>query len=197
MDPPSNVVLISCLTAVILGLVVGYGFCRLLDRSRLHGVRSEAELILERARENAEKLGKEAELQARDELHTLREDFKKETERIREELREQERRLDKREDSLEEKTQSLQKKERSLENLKSKLVERRNELERQARAAEDLIAQQSERLQEISGLSREQAEQVLLDRLERELSTVLANRLQRFEDQLRQVSEEKGRPILA
>jgi ribonuclease Y len=195
MDMPS--VLISCLTSVIFGLVLGYAFCRLLDRSRLHGVRSEAELILERARDNAEKLEKEGELRARDELHALREEFKKETERVREELREQERRLDKREDSLEEKNQSLQKKERSLENLKSKLVERRNEVERQARVAEELIAQQSERLQEISGYSREQAEQILLERLENELSSVLAVRLQRFEEQLRGVCEEKARRILA
>jgi ribonuclease Y len=197
MDTPYHVVLISCLTAVILGLVIGYAFRLLLDRSRLHGVRSEAELILQRARDNAEKLEKEGELRARDELHALREEFKKETERVREELREQERRLDKREDSLEEKNQSLQKKERSLENLKSKLVERRNEVERQARAAEELIAQQSERLLEISGYSRETAEQVLLDRLETELSSVLAQRLQRFEEQLRATSEEKARRILA
>jgi ribonuclease Y len=195
MDTPS--VVLSCLAALILGLVIGFACFRLLDRFRLQGVRSEADSILERARENAQKIEKEGELRARDELHSLREEFKKETERVREELREQERRLDKREDSLEEKNQGLQKKERSLENLKSKLIERRNELERQARAAEELIAQQSERLQEISGYSREQAEQVLLDRLERDLSSVLAARLQRFEEQLRQVSEEKARRILA
>jgi ribonuclease Y len=199
MDTQFYVVL-SCLTA-FLGMVVGLVLCYLVvrhvDRTRLHGVRSEAEAILQRARDDAEKIRKEAELKAKDDLHALREEFKRETEQIRDELREQERRLDKREDSLEEKSQLQQRKERSLESLKSKLADRRSEVDRLGREAEGLVRQQMARLQEITGLSREQAEAVLMDRMERELASVLANRLQRFEEQLRSASEERARRVLA
>ncbi len=183
--------------AVVAALAAGYGLARLLDRSRLTSVRSQADEIAKTAREEAEKIKKEAELKAKDDLYQQREEFKRETEQVRTELREQERRLAKREDGLEEKHQALLKKERSLDHLKSKIAERRGEVEKRAQEMEGLVKEQMQKLQEISGLSRQQAESALLERLERELANVLASRLQRFEEQLKQTCEEKARRILA
>jgi ribonuclease Y len=195
MEPPLCVVLI-CLAAVA-GFAGGSAVVRLRDRSRLSTVRIQADDIVRGAHDEAEKIKKEAELRAKDDLYQQRETFKRETEQIREELREQERRLDKREDSLEEKNQGLQKNQRRLERLESKLAERRSDLERQANEMKSLLEQQVQKLHDISGLTREQAERVLLERLERELAEVVGARLQRFEEQLKQTSEEKARRILA
>ena len=181
----------------LVALGAGYGAARLLDRSRLKSVRSQAEEIAKTAFAEAEKIKKEAELKAKEDLYRQREELKRETEQGRGELREQERRLAKREDGLEEKHQALLKKERSLDHLKSKVAERRSEVEKRAQEMEALVKEQMQKLQEISGLSRPQAESALLERLERELSHVLASRLQRFEEQLKQASEEKARRILA
>ncbi|HZY85872.1 MAG TPA: ribonuclease Y [Gemmataceae bacterium] len=194
MGPVEYALNALCLLAA---LAAGYAVARLLDRSRLKSVRSQAEVIAKTAREEAEKLKKEAELKAKDDLYQQREEFKRETEQARSELRDQERRLAKREDGLEEKNQALLKKERSLDHLKSKVAERRGEVEKRAQEMEGLVKEQMQKLQEISGLSRPQAETALLERLERELATVLASRLQRFEEQLKQASEEKARRILA
>jgi ribonucrease Y len=189
-------VISSCLAALV-GLLLGYVAARLLDRSRLTSVRSQAEEIAKSAREEAEKIKKEAELKAKDDLYQQREEFKRETEQARGELREQERRLARREDGLEEKNQALQKRERSLEHQKTKLTERKSEVENRAREMEKLIEQQTRKLHEITGLGREQAEKVLLERLERELAEQIAARLQKHEEQLRQACEEKSRRILA
>ena len=62
---------------------------------------------------------------------------------------------------------------------------------------EKLIKQQTQKLHEISGLSREQAEKLLLQRLEQELAEEIAERIQKHEEQLRQSCEEKSRRILA
>ncbi len=195
METP-YVVIISCLAA-LGGLVAGYGGVRLVHRSRFKNIRSEADEILRAAREEAERVCKEAELKAKDDLYRQREEFKRETEQVRGELREQERRLSRREDGLEEKHQALVKKERSLEHLKTKTQERRHEVEKRAQELEGLIAQQMQRLQEISGLGREQAETMLMERLERELSQQIGARLARHEEYLRQASEERARRVLA
>jgi ribonuclease Y len=181
----------------LLGVVVGYLGVRQLDRIRLQSFREQADAILRAGRDEAEKVKKEAELKAKDDLFKQREEVNKDMERARSELREQERRLVKREDGLEEKALLLQKKERSLESLKAKVADRRAEAERRAQEADALVKQQTEKLQEVSGLSREQAETVLLERVERDLSARLAARLQRFEEALKQASEEKARRILA
>jgi ribonucrease Y len=196
MVDPLYVVLLSCLAAVV-GLTLGYAGARLLDRSRLKGIRTQAEAIAKSAREEAEKIKKEAELKAKDDLYQQREAFKRETEEARGELREQERRLARREDGLEEKNKDLQKRERTIDHLKTKLSERKSEVEKRAREMEELIEQQARKLHEITGLSREQAEALLMERLGRELSEQIAGRLQKHEEQLRQASEEKSRRILA
>jgi ribonuclease Y len=188
--------LISCLAALVL-LALGYAGARLLDRFRLKSIRTQAEQIAKSAREEAEKIKKEAELKAKDDLYQQREEFKRETEQVRCELREQERRLARREDGLEEKTRDLQKRERTLDNLKNKLSERKSEVEKRAQEMRELIDLQTQKLHEISGLNRDRAEQLLMERLERELSTTIAARLQKYEEQLRQTSEERSRRILA
>jgi ribonuclease Y len=190
-------VISSCLAALLVGLSLGYVAARLLDRSRLKSVRSQAEEIAKSAREEAEKIKKEAELKAKDDLYHQREEFKRETEQIRGELREQERRLARREDGLEDKNQSLQKRERSLDQLKTKLNERKSEVEKRGQEMDKLIEQQTRKLHEITGMGRDQAEKLLMERLERELAGQIATRLQKHEEQLRQAGEEKSRRILA
>ncbi len=188
--------IISCLAALV-GVALGFAGVRLLDRSRLKSVRAQAESIAKSAREEAEKIKKEAELKAKDDLYHQREEFKRETEQVRAELRDQERRLARREDGLEEKGRDLQKRERSLESLKTKLTERKNEVEKRGQDLEKSIEQQMRKLHEITGLGREQAERILMERMERELSERIASRLQKYEEQLRQSSEERSRRILA
>jgi ribonuclease Y len=189
-------ILISCLAALV-GAALGYAGARLLDRFRLKSVRTQAEQIAKSARDEADKIKKEAELKAKDDLYHQREEFKRETEQVRSELRDQERRFARREDGLEEKSRDLQKRERSLESLKGKLTERKSEVEKRAQEMEKLIEQQMRKLHDITGLNREQAERLLMERLERELADALAARLQKHEEQLRQSSEERSRRILA
>jgi ribonuclease Y len=188
--------LVSCLAALV-GMALGYAGVRLLDRSRLKSVRAQAEAIAKSAREEADKIKKEAELKAKDDLHHQREEFQRETEQVRAELREQERRFARREDGLEEKGRDLQKRERSLENLKTKLNERKSEIEKRGQDLEKIIEQQKRKLHEITGLNREQAELMLMEQLERELSERIATRLQKYDEQLRQSCEERSRRILA
>jgi ribonuclease Y len=193
---PQYVALVGCLAA-LAGAAAGYVGVRAVDRSRGKTLRGQANDILRAAQQEGEKVRKEAELKAKDDLFRGREELKREAEQARADLREQERRLAKREDALEEKHQALLKKERSLEHLKSKTQERRHEVERRAQEVEALAERQMARLQEISGLSREQAERQLLERLERELAQQMGARIQRFEEQVRQTCEEKARRILA
>jgi ribonuclease Y len=183
--------------AALLGVAAGYVGARLRDRARLTSVQDQAETITRSAREDAEKLKKEAELKAKDELYQKLEEFKRDTEQVRGELREHEKRLDKREDSLEQKSQSLHKKERTLEHSHRKVSERRSEVEKRNQELEQVIKQQTQKLHEISTLNRQDAEQLLLSRLEKELADLLANRLQKYEEQLRLASEEKARRVLA
>src|SRR6185436_3302348 len=107
------------------------------------------------------------------------------------------RRLEKREDQLEQRHQEQLKKERQLQQNEKALCERDERLDKKLAEADVLIAEQTKRLHEVTGLSREDAHKALLERVERELADEVAIRIQRHEESLRAVTEEKARKVLA
>jgi ribonuclease Y len=189
-------VVLICLAALVASLV-GYGAAHLQDRFRLTSAQTRVEEITAQARKEAENVLKEAELKAKDELFKKREDFNREAETTRRKLHDAERELEKREVVVEQKRQVQVRDKRELEHKERKVKERREHLEKRSQELETLLQQQTHKLHEISGLGREQAEKLLLERLEKELSEEIAGRIQKNEEQLRATSEEKAREILA
>jgi ribonuclease Y len=185
------------LLAALVALLVGYGVARLQDRFRVSSAQARVDELTAQARKEAENLVKEAELKAKDELFKKREDFNREAETTRTKFRDEERELEKREATLEQKRQLQVREKRELEHKERKLKERREHLEKRSQDVEALLQQQTQKLHEISGLHRDQAEKLLLERLEKELSEEVASRIQKHEEQLRNSSEEKAREIVA
>ncbi|MCS6863939.1 MAG: ribonuclease Y [Gemmataceae bacterium] len=161
------------------------------QRAELHG-----QELLEQYRRQAEQILRDAELQARDEVFRRREELNREIDAARAELREQERRIEKREDTLEQKYKELARKEKHLESLKEKIADRKELLEKKAKHLDDLIQQEMAKLYEITGLSREAAKHMLLERLQRELSEEVAAKIRQHEERLKQQAEAKAREIV-
>jgi ribonuclease Y len=195
MDPLLYSLLGAFVAVVIFG-PLGFLAARFLDRAHQSSAKTKAAEITAQAKREAENIVKDSELRAKDELFKKREQFNRETEQARTELREQERRLEKREDVLDQKHQAQVKKDRVLEHSQKKLSERREQVERRGRELDGLIEKQTEKLQQLSGLDRDQAVKMLLDRLEDELSADVAARIQKREEQLRAHAEQKGAEIL-
>jgi ribonuclease Y len=192
---------LAALGGLLIGLLVGGAvwnvWMRRLDRNNLHSADVRARELISQAERNSENILKESELKAKDEFFKRREEFNREVEQTRNEQRDQERRLEKKDDLLEQKNQSLLKKEKHLQHTEKKLHERREHLESKIQAAEARVEEQTQKLHEITGMSRDDAEKLLLERLDRELADEVASRIQKHEEQIKSVSEEKARRILA
>jgi ribonuclease Y len=196
MVEPLMCIVLICV-ALATGAGAGYAAARFRDRFLLSTTQARVSELTTQARKEADNVLKEAELKSKDEVFKKREDFNRETEQARAELREQERRLEKREDTVDQKHHAQLKKEKSLEHLQRKLHERRELIEKRSQELDSLLQQQAQKLQEITGLNREQAEKLLLERLDKELSDETASRIQRHEEQLKATCEEKARQVLA
>ena len=185
----------------VVGLALGAAGCffwlRKLESQNLHSAEVRAKELIGQAERNAENILKESELKAKDEFFKKREEFNREAEQVRNEQRDQERRLEKKEDLLEQQTETLLKKEKHLQHTEKKLHERREHLEAKVKEAESLVQAEMQKLHEITGLSRDEAERLLLERLDRQLADEVASRIQKNEEQIKSVSEEKARRILA
>lgn len=151
----------------------------------------------ENARLEAESILQQAELQAKEEAIRRREAVEAEIEAMRQEHREQERRLEKRSESLEQLQEQLVRREIELETaqkratVQSELYEaKRGELDRQIREATDSLLRSA-------GMTADEARELVLERVERELGEAIAARQRREEDALRAESQERAREILA
>jgi ribonuclease Y len=173
----------------------GFDPTRFQDELRQAEIRGQE--LIETARRDAEQITRDADLRARDESFRRREEVNRELDILRNELRELERRIEKREDAAEQKHKELARKERHHDAFQKKLAERKELLERKSKQLDEVIVEETKKLHEITGLSRESAERMLLEKLERELAEEMAAKIRQHEERLKQTSEAKAREILA
>jgi len=180
----------------LAGLAIGALAVYLVNRIMRQGAATQASEILSRARSEADRIRKEAEIAAKEEIIKRREALESELNAQRAELRETERRLTKREDNLDRKVDVLNKKEHYIETLERNLAQKRKEISSEQAELERLMEEERALLQKISQLSREEAERLLLERLEGEMERECAELIQRRLSRARESAEREARKIL-
>ena len=189
-------------TQILAGFAVGalvFGIiCFLLGirhrknkaESIIGSAEQESKRILNDALKNAEAKKKETILEAKDEIHRLRNESDKELRERRSEVQRQERRIQQKEETLDKKIENLEHKD-------EKLTQKLKDAERRLAEAEDVKKSQFDMLERISGLTKEQAKDYLLKSLETELDHDKAVRINEFEQRFRDEAEEKAKEIIS
>lgn len=183
-----------------IGLLVGGAvvFCIIviINKSKQATLNQAADTLLEEARKSGENIVKNAEIEAKAAHIEQLEQFNKETAQTRIELKDAERRLDKREDNLEKKLDTLNVKEKKIEQGETKLAERMERLAVKDREVEDILEKQREQLSRISGLTIDEAKQVLLSNLESEVEHEAAVLVDRLLTEARDTASVKARDVV-
>ncbi|GIN70400.1 ribonuclease Y [Bacillus sp. J14TS2] len=195
MDTP--IIIISILLALIVGLVVGYFIFKLITEAKITGAKSSAEQILVDAKRDAEALKKEALLEAKDENHRLRTEAELELRDRRTELQKQEKRLLQKEENLDRKDETLDKRENTLERKEESLNERQQHIEEMESKVDELVRKQEAEIERISGLTREEAKNIILSDVEKELAHETAVMIKESEMQAKEEADKKAKNILS
>ena len=191
---------IGIVLGIVIGLLVGGGavlaFIQFSARSLLSRARLEADAMRDNARREAENKAKEIELANRQEQIKLKERFERENEQARKKLEEHEQRLAKREDTLDRKLDTFTVKERHLDDLERKLQAREKAVAAKEQQLDESLKEQRERLLQITGMSPEQAREMLLKRIEDECRAEAGAIIQRMTDEATEQAKEKARMII-
>ncbi|SQB06557.1 phosphodiesterase [Clostridium fallax] len=179
---------IDILVLVVLG-IIQYNMIQNVSKNKISSLEQEAEHKLEEAKKDAEATKKEAILEAKEEVHRLRTDFERESRERRNEIQRFERRLIQREESLDKKSETLEKRD---ENLNRKV----QEVEQLEEAVKELHNKQREELERISGLSSEEARQLLLDEISKEIKHDSAIMIKEVEAKAKEEADKKAREII-
>ncbi len=181
---------------LLLGVLIGLASSCAIAWFRASYARGIADQILDRARLEAETIRKESELASKEEALKRREDFDAEIDRVRGDFREQERRLDKRADILDQKLEIINAKEVELANTGRLMADQQGELLRRQAEVKKLLAIQLDNLQSICHLSADDAREMLLKRVEEELSHEIGGMVMKHQAAVHEACQQKTREIL-
>jgi ribonuclease Y len=149
----------------------------------------ESHRLREEAEKEAESKKKEAILEAKEEVHRLRTDFEKESRDRRNEIQRLERRIIQREEVLDKKSDAIEKRDESLN-------KRHQEVEVLQASVEGLYQKQREELQRLSGLTSDEAKQILLDEINKEIKHEAAVMIKDVEVKAKEEADKKAREII-
>ena len=179
----------AALVLAVIGFFIGVSYRRKYAEKTIGSAETQAKRILSDAMKNAETKKKESVLEAKEEIHRLRQETENDLRERRKEVQRQENRIQQKEESLDKKIDNLEAKE-------EKLSERSKAIEAKMEECEQLKRSQMEMLERISGLSKEQAKAQLLQMLEGDLAHDKAVKIMDFEQQTRDESEKLAREII-
>ena len=181
---------VSCaLIFGVLGFVLG-GLHRKKTAERTIGsANTEAARILNQAMNEAEAKKRESIIEAKDEIHKYRKETEAELRERRGEIQRQEKRLQQKEENIDRKTEAIEKKD---EQLNSRL----KSAEQKLAEAENIKKEQLEKLETITGLTQEQAKQLMLQSLEDKLIREKAAKISEYAEKIDQEKDELAREII-
>jgi ribonucrease Y len=180
-----------------LGFLVGFFYRKHLMESHIESLEILGKKILDEARKEAENIKKESRLQAKDHLYQLKQEVEKETQERRQELLMLERRFLQKEENLEKKTSLLDERETEINKKTKQIGQQEKSLLDKEERYQQLIAEQNARLEQLAGLTAQEAKDLLLRTMEREVRTEAARMVKRIDTEARETASRKAREITA
>lgn len=190
-------VILGCIVAAVVSIGVGYLLRKRIAEARIGSAEEKAKQIaddakkmLESASREAETLKKETLVQTKEEIHKLREDVERESKQRRDELQKYEQRLVQKENNLDWRSGNLEQREAQLDKKEVQIKAQKDKVEA-------LYSQQEAKLEEISQLSRAQAKDMIIARVDEELTHEKAVRIRDAIEEAQATADTKAREIIA
>ena len=181
---------VTLVVAVPVSLAIANSSYKKASAKKVGSAEDRAREIIDEAVKNAETKKREALLEAKEESMKTKNELEKEIRERRAEIQRNEHRVLQKEENLDKKIDNLEKKEEAVQRRQAEADERLQEVEQ-------IKKSQFEMLEKVSGFSKEQAKDYMLQMLENELTHEKALKITQYEQQLKEESDEKAREILS
>ena len=188
MDRILPIILVDILLLAVFGYIV-YKAIQKATKNKVLLLEKEAEDLVEKAKKEAEATKKESILEAKEEVHKLRNDLDRDSRERRNEIQRLERRILQREESLDKKSDLLEKKEETIN-------KRLQEIDQMEENVQQLYVKRREELERISNLTSEEAKEILLGEVRKEVSHDAALLIKEIESKAKEEADKKSREII-
>lgn len=188
---PGTVILIVvvCVVALALGLLIGYIYRKNVSEKIIGNAEQIAQNLILDAEKKSETIEKEIALEAKEEAHRVRNDVEKEVRERRNELSRSERRLAQKEETVDRKLDGIEKKEEVL-------AKKQIEIDEQKKELDSFLEKKIVELERISGLTSDDAKQLLLKEIEKDVRHDASLMIKDIETKAREEAEVKAKDII-
>lgn len=158
-----GIIIAAVLISLAIGILLGIAYRKKVAESKINSAEEESKKIVSMAKIEAENLKKAKIIEAKEEIVNSRNELDQEIKERRGEIQKQEARLIQKEENLERRADNYEKKEEDL-SLREK------EIENERQKIVELHEQEIQELQKIASLSKEEAKEILLKEVERDIT---------------------------
>ena len=188
-------ILISILL-VILGLIFGVISVFIINHIRKNNTSKSISDMLDKAKEDAEKIKKDYLLEGKEEIRILKDECEKEIREKKNEIKASEDRLITRENNMDRRDQSLQSRENLLEEKENNITNKQKELQDEKVKVEELKKEQSALLEKIAGYSKDEARKIVLQKVEENMNNEIASYIKDRENEAKLEADKKSKALL-
>lgn len=176
-------------TALAIGMLIGYILRKALGEKAIGSAEQKAQNLILDAENKSETIRKEVLIEAKEEAHKMRNDVEREVKERRSEISKSERRLIQKEEAIDRKLDNIEKKEESITNKERGLSNKQSELDK-------IIAKEMTELERISGYSIEEAKNLLLANVEKDIKHEASVMIKDVEYKAKEEADKKAREII-
>ena len=190
------VITTTSIITLIIGLLIGaigiYIFVVLTGS----GAGKKAEKLLNEAKKEAEKHKRDTILELKQESYKLKSDTDKEIKEKKQEILASEERLLTREQSLDKREEMLQNRDNMLEQKNNNLDALQKQIQEKELKMDELLKHEMEKLEDIAKFSKEQAHDLILERVENEMAKEIATMIKEKEAEAKLEVDKKAKNLL-
>ena len=181
---------------VVVGLFLGVLIILLMNKLRILNSRKEADKLIERATKEAEKLKRDKIIELKEESYKLKQDTDNEIKEKKKEIQDLKNLVESRENSLNKRDELLQEREKNLDLRDKDLLAKQKEIQEKDAKMESILKEQIELLERISGFSKEKARDLVMRKVEEDMSKEIAIYLRERENDAKLEADRKAKEYL-
>ncbi len=181
---------------LVFGLIVGGGTFFTVSTIKNKNKVSKAEKLIENAKKEAERQKRDSLLEAKEESFKLKKQVDLEIKEKKAEITASEERLMQREQNLDKREEMLQERDSLLNEKDSNLSKLQKNIQEKEVKIDDLLKEEMERLEKISKFSKEKAHDLIMKRVEENMSIEIAEYIKEQEAEAKLHAQEKAKALV-
>jgi ribonucrease Y len=175
---------------------LGYVLRKYTAKMKVKRSEDKARTIINSAKVESERRKREAIIEAKDITLKMRAEIDEETKERRKDLAAMEKRLLQKEENLEKKVEYIDQKDKKAQKDEIVLRQRFDDIRKKEEDLANVIEKEKQRLQEISGMSKEQAKEMLVSKMKQEAREEAAYEIRKIQEETRDKADREARKIV-